>query len=327
MKERREISPQTHAWTLHGLDSKSDQPKDENCATRECCCWRVRSVLKSCVDNDDGDLSSPNRAMEVWEGKSWSSKNGPGLPKVPQNSTEPLGFCRKVLQNILHSEKLVEERFCRTLGAKPSFSGPANSSPKVCDATCCCNPRCDSRDFRAFDETKTSDLCSAMYIAENHLCNAFSLRFALSLRTSTAIQATMQGSLRVRCCGMVSLDGDVGIDLELQLPLPVAFLPAEFPRDANCELRYLYLCLAYSSGFKNHLWQKCLKNCFDNDDGDSIHAEVDCICTQQAARRWGAEVAHLRRVVVEPTWSTTISRQSRPHNLLQPWRRLAVRKN
>ena len=34
-----------------------------------------------------------------------SSKDGPRLPKVPQNSAGPLGFCRKVLQNVSHSEK------------------------------------------------------------------------------------------------------------------------------------------------------------------------------------------------------------------------------
>ena len=56
--------------------------------------------------------------------RSRSSKNGPGLLKVPQNSAEPLGFCRKVLQEGSHSKMFVEERFCRTLVAKPSFSGP-----------------------------------------------------------------------------------------------------------------------------------------------------------------------------------------------------------
>ena len=61
-------------------------------------------------------------------------------------SAEPLGFCRRVLQNLWgsaggfsvtfcivdnlpknpHTEP---QRFCRTLGAKPGFSYPANSSP------------------------------------------------------------------------------------------------------------------------------------------------------------------------------------------------------
>ena len=49
---------------------------------------------------------------------SQSSKNRSGLPK---NSAEPLGFCRKALQNVSRSKKPVEEphRFCPR---------PANSS-------------------------------------------------------------------------------------------------------------------------------------------------------------------------------------------------------
>ena len=43
---------------------------------------------------------------------------------------------------------------------------------QVCDALYFCSPRCESRDVRALDGTKTSDLCSAMCIAENHLCDA-----------------------------------------------------------------------------------------------------------------------------------------------------------
>ena len=41
-------------------------------------------------------------------------QDGSGLPKVPQNSAEPSGFCRQVLRNVSHSTKPVEERFCRT---------------------------------------------------------------------------------------------------------------------------------------------------------------------------------------------------------------------
>ena len=48
----------------------------------------------------------------VLGGRSRSSKDVSGLPKIPQNSVEPLGFCRKVLRNVSHSRKLVEERFC-----------------------------------------------------------------------------------------------------------------------------------------------------------------------------------------------------------------------
>ena len=43
---------------------------------------------------------------------------------------------------------------------------------QICDAMYFSNPRCESRDFRALDWTKTSDLCSAMCDAENHLCGA-----------------------------------------------------------------------------------------------------------------------------------------------------------
>ena len=52
-----------------------------------------------------------------------------------------------------------------------NLSSP-NRAMQVCDAMCFCNPRCKSRDFRASDGTKTSDLCSPMCIAENHLCDA-----------------------------------------------------------------------------------------------------------------------------------------------------------
>ena len=38
----------------------------------------------------------------------------PGLPKFLENSAEPLGFCRKTLQNISHSRKPVDGRFCRS---------------------------------------------------------------------------------------------------------------------------------------------------------------------------------------------------------------------
>ena len=37
---------------------------------------------------------------------------------------------------------------------------------------CFCNPRCESRDVRVSDGTRTSDLCSAMCTAENHLRDA-----------------------------------------------------------------------------------------------------------------------------------------------------------
>ena len=42
-------------------------------------------------------------AAKVGTGKSRSSKDWSGLPKVSQNSAEPLGLCRKVLQNVLHT--------------------------------------------------------------------------------------------------------------------------------------------------------------------------------------------------------------------------------
>ena len=41
---------------------------------------------------------------------------------------------------------------------------------KLCDSSlrcmCVCHPRCESRDFRALDGTKASELGSAMWIAE-----------------------------------------------------------------------------------------------------------------------------------------------------------------
>ena len=62
-------------------------------------------------------------AAHATETESWQSiygrnesrslKDGPGLPKVPQNSVEPLGFCTGVLQSVSRSKKPVEERFPR----------------------------------------------------------------------------------------------------------------------------------------------------------------------------------------------------------------------
>ena len=72
--------------------------------------------------------------LKDWEKKSQSSKDGPGLPNTPQNSAEPLRLCGRVLRNLLHCRKPAEnphtepQRFCRTLGATPSISDPANSS-------------------------------------------------------------------------------------------------------------------------------------------------------------------------------------------------------
>ena len=47
-----------------------------------------------------------------------------------------------------------------------------NRAMQVCDAMYFSNPRCESRDFRALDWTKASDLCSAKCVAENRLCDA-----------------------------------------------------------------------------------------------------------------------------------------------------------
>ena len=54
---------------------------------------------------------------------------GLGSQRFSRILRKPFRFCRKVLRNVSHSKKPVEQRFCRTLGAKPSFSGRANSSP------------------------------------------------------------------------------------------------------------------------------------------------------------------------------------------------------
>ena len=54
-----------------------------------------------------------------------SLKDRSELPKVPQNSAEPLGFCRKVLQNVSHSKRPVGERFCRTSKVLQNFGSQA----------------------------------------------------------------------------------------------------------------------------------------------------------------------------------------------------------
>ena len=68
--------------------------------------------------------------------KKRSSNDGFRLHCPPQNSAEPLGVCRRVLWKVCMVEDLLQNphtepyRFCRTLGAKPSFSDPASSSPR-----------------------------------------------------------------------------------------------------------------------------------------------------------------------------------------------------
>ena len=58
--------------------------------------------------------------------------DGPKLPTPPQHSAEPLAFCTRVLRNLYIVENLLKnphtepQRFCRTLGAKPSSSDPAS---------------------------------------------------------------------------------------------------------------------------------------------------------------------------------------------------------
>ena len=70
---------------------------------------------------------------------------------------------------------------------------------QVCDAMYFSNPRCESRDFRALDWTKTSDLCSAMCVAENHLGilgDAMRFHCDLHSRSITAITIPRCGELR-----------------------------------------------------------------------------------------------------------------------------------
>ena len=63
--------------------------------------------------------------LDTWE-KSWSSKAVSGLPPLPpQNSAEPLGLCRRVLQKSLHSRKPAEEPSHRTLKVLQNFGSQA----------------------------------------------------------------------------------------------------------------------------------------------------------------------------------------------------------
>ena len=79
---------------------------------------------------------------------------------------------------------------CRRRPSPPTglYIGLKLSSPyratQVCHAIYFCYPRYESRDFKSVAATKTSDLCSAMRIAENHLCDT--MRFPLLLWKSTA---------------------------------------------------------------------------------------------------------------------------------------------
>ena len=70
------------------------------------------------------------------------------------------------------------------------------------------SPGCESRNVRALDGTETSDLCIAEASGPPLRRDAFSLRFALSLRKSTAMQAAMGASLRGRCRDVVNLGGN-----------------------------------------------------------------------------------------------------------------------
>ena len=77
---------------------------------------------------------------------------------------------------------------------------------QVCDAMCFRSPRCESRGVRALDET--SDLCSAMCIAET----TFSMRcICAAIRTLAAVfhcDVGLDGSIAVRAmllCGELRL--------------------------------------------------------------------------------------------------------------------------
>ena len=47
-----------------------------------------------------GDPHANHRFGNPWKDR--SSKDEPGLPKVPQNSAEPLGFCQKFSEVVVH---------------------------------------------------------------------------------------------------------------------------------------------------------------------------------------------------------------------------------
>ena len=68
---------------------------------------------------------------QVWECKKQKAGPQKAGPQSQSFGVAKLWGCRKFLQNVSHGKKLVDGRFCRTVGAKPGSSGPANSSPKI----------------------------------------------------------------------------------------------------------------------------------------------------------------------------------------------------
>ena len=96
--------------------------------------WRRKRVSKS--------VCCPEKCPFVGGKAASPQKTGPGSQRLPRHSAEPLGFCRKVLQNVSHSKKLVDERFCRTPKVLQNFGSQAqlfrpckffsHFSPKKC---------------------------------------------------------------------------------------------------------------------------------------------------------------------------------------------------
>ena len=82
-----------------------------------------------------GRTAVQSGALFFWGAeKSRSSTDRSGIPKVRQSSAEPLGFCRKVLQNGSDSQKPGEERFPK--GSAELLFRPCKLFSPILDKLC-----------------------------------------------------------------------------------------------------------------------------------------------------------------------------------------------
>ena len=131
-----------------------------------------KEIQGSIVFRSAGAISDTYRGLSnlpVWERKKARPQR---RVWALENSAEPVGFCGRVCtaENLLKTPHTEPERFCRTLGAKPSFSDPTNSCPTFNTHQ---KPPCSS---------KHKTLAPAPRLA---LCSVHALERSLKLRKST----------------------------------------------------------------------------------------------------------------------------------------------
>ena len=241
------------------------------------------------------DLSFPILGRK----RTLSSKDGSGLPKVPQNSAEPLGFRRKVLQNVSQGKKLVEERFCRTppfltpssmfhlaiscLGANPLVNGRSFRWPILCLPESVFSLASSAVRGSGFSVTTEQAMSCTRALFPSHsltipcsvststslslsFCLSISLYVSLHLSLSLCLNLSLSLSLSL-CCWAVSHSLSLFLSLSLSLSPSLSL--------TVCLSVFVPVCLSLSSVFSSlslHLSQTGLEQATHR-----VPAGVGCI--------------------------------------------------